>query len=128
MTLLAGDEVAKVPDDHQLAAVRHIIQNKMTLSQVRHYISHLIAEVGTTSKRERSPKDDYAILATFIRNANEKAGQLLDLPRGLSIEALFRHRGWEDRDAALKALAELSIKITRITAQIEQADKQLKTA
>ncbi len=124
LVMLAGYEVSKLPTEYQLSAAKHIVERKMGLPQVRHYVAHLIAQVGTTSKRERSPKNDYCILMTFIRNGNEKAGQILDLPGNLTIETLFRHRSWMDREAAVNGLSALAEKINKISAQIQKVDEK----
>jgi ParB family chromosome partitioning protein len=128
LAFLSAVEVSKFAPEKQPEVAQYIISHKMTVSQVRHYVRHELAKLGHTGGRKRTACDDLKILHTFIRATKEKAGQLLDLPGGITLDSLFANRSWTEVDLALRELDYLSGQIKRIRAQIAKADDQKKTA
>ncbi len=124
ITFSVASEVSKLPAAHQLAAARHIIERQMTIDEVRHYVRHLMAQVGSSmlcTRRKRGPADDFKILRTFLRKSRASVARLLDLPGGLTLKDLFCHRTEDDAEKVLAEIDDLVKNLQSVRTQIAQS-------
>jgi ParB family chromosome partitioning protein len=125
ITFSMAKELVKVPSDYQVVAAHHILDHKLNLPQVKHYIRKVVADFGTSGiQRQRKPFDDYKILQTFLSHASMRVDQFLDLPGGMTIETLFRRRPRTDIDESVKALNSLIQRLQKIKNSVIKADKK----
>jgi ParB/RepB/Spo0J family partition protein len=113
-------EIGKVVLSRQVEAARYILDHHLSLTQVRHYIRKLTAEVGVASVyRERSPKDDYNVMQHFLTSATAKAEQIIDLPGKWTVRDLFRNRPPADAYRTVDSLETLIEKLRKLQTSIK---------
>ena len=126
ITFSIASEVSKLPAAHQLLAAKHIIERQMTIDEVRHYVRHLTARVGSSmlcTRRKRGPVDDFRILRTFLRRSRASVARLLDLPGGLTLKNLFCHRAEDDAEEVLAEIDDLVASLKNVRDQIAQSQE-----
>ena len=90
ITFSVALEISRIKIEHQPKALAKILREKMSLSQVRHFVRHQTESVGSSGKgRKRKPFDDLRIFKTFMRRSETSIQQLNEMPNGRTVFDLF---------------------------------------
>jgi len=86
-------------DDRQIQeqVAKEALEKDLSVRQARSLARGLAIKAGVTAGApNRSPKQDYRVLCTFMDNTTERLEDLLNMPHR-TINELFAHRNMEDR-------------------------------
>ncbi len=121
LSVMRAMEVAKVPQDHQVAAAKHIVENKFSAPQAAHHVRKLTAQVGVSSpRRRRGPDDTYRVFDAFLRRTEDSAERLLDQPQG-TLGTIFETRRPEDAQRAIEDIERIMGLLARMTESIRSS-------